>query len=216
MATPTLTFAEFMGLLPVSEVEFRLGEAATFSETQGGERIKHNIGARLWTGEVVLDRDWHRDAIRIETLIAELVEADASFMVADPRSTGPAFDPQGVWLGSASPMIDGVSATNARLISLSGLPAGYRLSMGDYLGFDYGANPTRHALHRVTADVIATGAGEMAALPVQPMVRPGAQAGTPVTLLRPTCKAKIDTATYGRGRSLLSSGGKFTWSQTLR
>ena len=84
-----LSTALFFDLLPISRVTFRLGAALTSSETGGGEVITHRIGARLWTGEITLDKDRHRELAAVEALIALLEEPGASFLLHDKRQVGP-------------------------------------------------------------------------------------------------------------------------------
>lgn len=209
-----LTLSEFFDHLPVAQVTFRLGRAVTFSETGGGEVIDHKIGARLWQGEITLDRDYHARMAGIEALISLVEEGGGSFMLRDPRYWGPAGDPFGQVLGAASVTIDAITG-DGKFVDLAGLPQGYVLSAGDYLGFSYGANPTRHALHRVVGTYTA-GASVMAGIRVVPAIRDGAQPGAAVELVTPACKVRLVEADYGSGRSVISAGGTLSFTQTLR
>ncbi|WHP69920.1 hypothetical protein [Phaeobacter inhibens] len=204
-----------MDTLPISRVTFHLGRAVTFSETGGGERIAHGRGARLWGGKVVLDKDTHANWAAIEARMALLEEPGASFLLRDPRMTGPIADPVKHVLGAAEPEIGAVS-DDLRSMDISRLPAGYIVSTGDLLGFQYGANPKRFACHRVVVGSIADSVGRANAIEVTPFLRPGASVGTPITLGTPVLKATLNEAEYGASRATISQGGSFDWVQTLR
>jgi len=215
MLTSPLSSSEFFAALPVKSVTFRLGSNVTFSENEAGEVIPHGRGVRLWQGEVFLDKDVHEDAAAIEALISYIEEVGGSFMLYDPRVRGPFHDQSGSVLGAMNPRLSAVES-NMSQINLDQLPAGYVLSRGDYVGFAYGANPTRHALHRVVNPKVANGSGLISGLQVVPKIREGVEPSTAVTLLQPVCKAVLLEAEYGTGRSILSDGGVLRWQQTLR
>jgi hypothetical protein len=104
-----------------------------------------------------------------------------------------------------------------RELRITGLPVGYVLSAGDMLGFQYGSNPVRHALHRIVVGGTASSGGLTPMLEVVPNLRPGAAAGLTVSLVRPACKARLlPDPTYGAGRQALSRGASFDFIQTLR
>ena len=115
-------------------------------------------------------------------------------------------------------MIGALNA-DARLISLSGLLAGYVLSSGDYLGFAYRSDPARYALHRIwTPQVEADAQGTTPSFTVQPPLRPGADVGAAVTFERAACKAIIRPGSVepGRTRRFTTEGMAFSFVQTLR
>ncbi len=69
--------------------------------------------------------------------LAVLRGAGASFLAYDVTRGAPLFDPTGAVLGAATPTIHELLA-GARELRLAGLPGGYVISSGDYLGFAYG------------------------------------------------------------------------------
>jgi len=110
--------------------------------------------------------------------------------------------------------------SDARLIGLKGLPAGYAgLGRGSYLSFQYRSAPERHALHEIVElDVTADGAGDVAAFQVNPPIRPGAAVDAEVRLIKPACKAIIlpGSVQPGRETRFITEGMSFRWLQTLR
>lgn len=210
-----LPVSEFFDMIPVSRITARPGRAVSFSETGGGDVIAHKVGARLWRGEVTLDKDYHSVLAAIEARLSLLEEPGASLLLYDTRQPFPLADPGGLLLGSATPRIAALNANN-RELTLKNLPAGYVLSTGDLLGFTYGTNPVRRAFHRVVTGGVADQFGITPEIELTPFIRKGAAVDAAVHLIRPPLKAVIHTAEYGAGRSLVSLGGKFSWTQVLR
>lgn len=209
-----LPLSEFLDGLPIAAVTMRPGRAESVSETGGGELITHKLGARLWQGEITLDKDYHAAWAAIEARLSLLEEPGASFLISDPRLQFPIDDPDGSKLGAAEVQVKDV-LSDGRTVRLQGLPPGYVISDGDLFSFTYGSNPVRYALHRVVVGGAAFGNGQRI-VEVTPSIRPGAAEGDPVTLIKPVCKARIIDADYGSSRAVISRGGSFRWMQTLR
>lgn len=210
-----LSTAQFFDLLPIRAFRMKAGDNRTSSETGGGEFISAGRGQRLWQGEVTLDLDIHATIAGLDATLSLLEEAGASFLIYDPRKPYPAADPDGSILSGASPVIAALGQNN-RDIAIGGLPAGYVITPGDLIGWTYGANPQRYAVHRFVTGGTATAQGVSPLIEVTPFIRPGAQLNAAVTLIRPPIKAKLPQADYGGGRSEISEGGTFQFIQTLR
>ncbi|PCH71940.1 MAG: hypothetical protein COC12_07015 [Rhodobacteraceae bacterium] len=210
-----IALTEFFDTLPIQQVTCHLGRSVTASQTGGGDLISHQVGERLWQGQIILGKDYHRQFAAIEARIALLEESGASLLVYDTRMAGPRGDPSGALLGTSVVRIDTLDANN-RDLTLKDLPAGYVISQGDLLGFSYGSNPVRYAFHRVVTGAIAGSGGITAKIEVIPWIRQGAATGTVVTLVKPVCKAKIMVAEYGNSTATVSTGGTLNWMQTLR
>jgi hypothetical protein len=214
--TYPLTHAQFLGALRVEEVTFRLSHPQEHTRLGDGTVISASLGAALWTGTIRLAQAAHPRHAQMEALIALMDQPGASFLCHDPRQIAPAQDPTGSILGSAAPTIHTVAAT-LRELRITGLPAGYVLTAGDMLAFQYGTNPIRHALHRIVVGGTASSGGVTPLIEVVPNLRPGAVAGLAVALIRPACKARLlPDPTYGAGRQALSRGASFDFIQTLR
>lgn len=185
----------------------------TETGTRGGEQIPVGFGAPLWRGVMVLKSLPPRAMARTEAILAELALPGRFPLVHDPRHCGPALDPGGVILGAAEPEIMAVES-NAREMSLEGLPAGYGLRAGDWIGWQYGTNPVRYAMHRLLSDADADGSGETGLFSVTPPIRPGDIVGAAVTLVRPQIKCRVRTRAGLSGA--LVEGTEITFIQTLR
>ena len=211
-----LSFAQFLGALRVEEVTFRLSHPQEHTRLADGTVISASLGASLWTGSIRLAQANHPRHAQMEALIALMDQPGATFMCHDPRQIGPASDPTGAILGSRTVTIQSVAA-NLRELRLTGLPAGYVLAPGDMLGFQYGTNPVRYALHRLVVGGTASSGGLTPFMEGVPNLRAGAVAGLAVQLIRPACKARLlPNPGYGTGRQAISRGASFDFIQTLR
>lgn len=206
---------QFVDILPVGEQSHYLPESMELNRTGGGEQLGADLGDRLWQGKITLGRLQRTEAGRPEMLIDVLRQAGRSFLVYDTRRPAPLLDPNGTILGASTPTIHTLSA-DPRELRITGLPATYVLSPGDYLSFTYGSNPVRYALHRVVATTTAV-AGLTPLFEVTPHIRTGAVTGAAITFLRAYCKAVIlaGTAEPGVGRRTITDGISFGYVQSL-
>lgn len=210
-----LSTAQFFDLLPIRAFRMKPADNRTSSETGGGEFISAGRGQRLWQGEVTLDLDIHAQIAGLDAKLSLLEEAGASFLMYDPRKPYPSADPDGSILSGSSPVIAELENNNQQM-RISSLPGGYVITPGDLVGWTYGSNPVRYALHRVVVGGTADGSGLTPKLQVTPFIAPGAQLNAAVTLIRPPIKARLPQADYGAGRSVISEGGSFQFIQTRR
>ena len=211
-----LGLAAFLDLIPQVSVTMTLDEAVLANQTGGGEILRSAHGTRLWRGRVTGRGHPYLDLDQITARIELLLAAGASFLVTQSSRKGPIDDPEGTILGAAAPAITAFSINN-RDVTLGSLPPGYTLRRGDLLSFTYLSSPTRYALHRIVTPATANGSG-VTATEVMPPVRPGYATPSPITLVRPVCKAVIVPGSYqppeiSRDRRALFS---FDWQQILR
>ena len=82
-----------------------------------------------------------------------------------------------------------VSPDNAAL-ALTGLPAGFEMTYGDYLSIETAAGGRE--LHMLARGAAADGSGATPEMEVVPHVRPGTTAGDAVTLVGPVVEMKLE------------------------
>lgn len=212
-----LALADFQERLKISVSQLVINTPLQIDRTSSGAPLTALLGASIWRGGFSLPPTNNRsEAARIDALLAVLNMPGASFLVYDPSKTHPAADPTGALLGSATPVISALDGTDARVLSLSGLPANYKLTGGDLIGWQYGSSPTRYALHRIVSDVTATALGVAAGLEVVPPIQPGVVTSTPVTLIKPVIKARLEpNPGYGVQRPVVSEGAQFSFFQIV-
>jgi hypothetical protein len=208
--------ADFMDVLPVNQILFDTPDAIEISRTEGGEIITADMGPMLWQGEIKLGTSTRAEAADLDAMLDILRPAGRTFWAYDTRRPAPLADPLGIVLGTNVVTIASLPAGN-REMSLTGLPAWYRLTRGDYLAFDYGT-PTRRALHKVVSAVAqASAAGVTVAFEVTPLIRPGAAVAAVVTLIKPCCKARLMPGSVSKGASFrtITRDASFSFIQTL-
>jgi len=210
-----MPLAEFWSPLRVASLSLSLPAAAEMSRTAGGEIIVAELGARLWTARVTLAPANFRDAAALQVKLRLLQRAGATLFVSPRIGDHPARDPNGV-IAASNVTIAGLPAGNQTL-SLAGLPAGYALSAGDYLSFNYG-NPALQAFHQLVTDARADASGIIPAFEIVPQLRPGAIVGASVTLVKPAFRALMLPGSLNEGalqRTRLN-GITFDLIQTLK
>lgn len=213
-----LAAAEFQDTLKITEVELYLNHPRQIDRTAGGLQLSASLGDSVWRGSFVLPPTNDRNqAARRDALISILDRPGSSFLVYPPEKTHPALDPDGSILGAATPFIDGLNLTDAGNMAIGGLPVGYVISSGDYIGWQYGSDPVRYALHRVVIGGTAGSSGRINGVDVVPFIQPGVVVDvTQVQLIRPAMRAVLDPdPDYGVHRPVVSSGARFSFVQTL-
>lgn len=211
-----LSLSDFIEKLKVQSQSFDLPESMVATGTTGsGDILTADLGTRLWAGEVQLAPMPYDEAEGVSAVISALRQAGRSFFVHNMAKPGPRFDPAGTLLDGFTPKIEAVASN--RELALKGLPPGYVLSPGDYIGFSYGPEPVRHALHDLVSGGVVSSGGRLT-VEVSNFLRPGAMADTNVTLVRPVCKAVLipGSVTRGVAAGQFITGIAFKWRQTLR
>ena len=208
-----LALADLADLLPVAAVAWNELRQDAVSALGSGEWLTHELGSPLHEAEVRIARMSHARAEQLRARLRAL-DGGAHFYLCNPTMLYPQADPGGTILGSASVVIASISA-NRKALTLSGLPAGYVVTTGDYLHVDYGT-PSRRALIQAVEGTIANGSGVTVVFEVRPHLRPGITAGLAVSLKKPAAKVKIVPGSVRiETVTTLLSQLRFTARQTL-
>jgi hypothetical protein len=216
--TYPLSVAQFQDRFGIVTSRFFISNPRDLGRTAGGAQVSASLGDAVWRGSFALPFTNDRsDAAGIDALLSVLDRAGSSFLVYDRTKTHPAADPDGSILGAAAPTISGIDVTDARILGLSNLPAGYVLTAGDLIGWQYGTNPVRYALHRVVETKTAGAGGGIPLLEVTPFIETASLSGTAVQLIKPVMKAVIEpNPDYGSHRAGRAEGKQFSFVQELR
>lgn len=205
----------FFSSLHVEQSSFDLPPGTTQSRTRGGEVIAADTHARLWTGRISIPPMLHGRAAQVSAKLRALRDARATLFVHPFPLWAPQSDPTGVTLGAATPTIHTISS--GRLLRISGLPAAYALTAGDYLSFAYGSSPTRYGFFQLVEDAIANGSGLTPLFEVTPALPAGLTTGLAVTLVRPYFKARLlQDSSSGLDEAIVTTGASISVIQTLR
>lgn len=201
--------------LKIESVKWILNDNQELNGLGSGELLAADLAPRLWDAEIQCGLMEHDEAAELQALFESLDGAINTMFLYDPRKSGPRRDPDGSILGAAEVTIKSVGANNKSL-SLQALPAGYVLSVGDMLAFDYGTDPVRRALHRIVEAATADGSGDTVEFEVRPHFRPGVDVDLDVMLIKPSAKVKIVPGTFSSASSS-STASRLTFNarQTL-
>lgn len=211
-----MPLADFFNHIPIASASFGLGEAMEYAETVGGEILTAELGNRLWKAEITVAPNRYAPVEQVKARLNVLRYPGRSLLVHSMPLVAPQYDPDGSILGASTVRLANVYSNN-REIRLSGLPNGYILQYGDFIGWQYGSNPTRYALHQVANKVTAAG-GIADRVEVTPFIESGWVANQTVTLIKPVMKAIVipgstDVGSFG---AQIADGVKFTVYQTFR
>lgn len=162
--------------------KFTLMSRSEFSRQSNGVTRSKNFGSAIWIGEWgSVERNFD-NTIDLEAVLNSLEDGVRGFYAGDLRRQYPKAYPTGVFNDTG--VINSLNADTKR-ISLSGLPASFVITRGDYLCWNYNSN-TMRALHQVMESVTANGSGLTSEFEVRPFIRPGSTTGTAVTFKKPT------------------------------
>jgi hypothetical protein len=212
-----LTLAQFHDGLPISQEVFSLTESVQVSENAGGEVLQSQYGPRLWEGSTTVMTHSRINADALVAMVELLRQPGGAFLISPRHLTGPFADQSGAILGAATPTFTTVNA-NLRDVNIGGLPSFYVISVGDFVGFQYGSSPVRYALHRFVKGGTANVSGGISGAEVSPPMRPGVVNGQAITLVKPVCKAVVLPASFAPQQHGFRPRGSysFSWRQTLR
>jgi hypothetical protein len=213
VATFPLAQSALADLLRIRSVVWNLER---YVETSGveGEDIEAELRSPLWVGEV---ESVPMELAEANQLYARFLLLDGgmqSFYLHNPLAPYPQADPDGSIIGSDTVQIHTVGVDN-KTLRLKGLPAGYVLTIGDYIAVTY--NTSRRALYIVCETVTADGSGNTPSFEVRGYLRPGTAVNNVVDLKKPAAKVKlVDGTLRVEPLSTVHSVIRFTARQTLR
>jgi hypothetical protein len=192
-----------------------LTENSVQNSTSGGEVIGASWGARLWRFQVQLAAMYRSDLDILAGRLDMLADSGLTFLATPPFRAFPAFDPQGLYLSDAAPVIDSLPV-GGQTLTLSGLPGHYILTAGDFISFTRGT-PARHELHRLVTGGRADDTGLSPLLQVVPPLRPGVAVGAAVAVVNPVMRGRIVPGSLKASGGLVTvAGPSFEVMQTLQ
>lgn len=178
----------------LASIRFDLSYGQQTSGQAGGQIRVANIRAPLWSMKVSAPVVYREEAQAIKALIGSLYGSVGTFYGWDTDRPYPLLDPTGAIVGSNSVQINSLGSDGISL-SLKGLPNGYVLTRGDYVGFTYSS--TKRALHQVVAaSVVANSSGVTGEFEVHPAIRQGAAVNNPVSLAKPAAEFRLVPGSY--------------------
>jgi hypothetical protein len=210
-----LSQATLGDILPVQIVNWSLRTFQELSTAGDGEFQAKDLAPPLWMGGVTLRPLLHTQARGMMAKLRALDGSINSFYLANPLGWYPAADPGGLIYGASTPQIATINA-NRKELTISGLPANYELTEGDFFTVAY-AGGLRTAMFQIVNSVTASGAGLTPSVEVRPHISTGIVTTLPVNFAKPAAKVKIvpgtlDDSMHNANRTRIS----FQVRQTLQ
>jgi hypothetical protein len=182
------------------------------SRSAGGRTQAKDFGTPLWRASFTTAPALRYDAADIEAALISLNGSVGSFLAYDVRRPYPRAHRAGDFTDAAE--IGYLSPVDGFILGLSGMPQGFTLSPGDYIGFEYGGAPSR-SLHMVTEGSVFDGSGA-AVVRVFPAIPPGAALSAPVTFKRAPCEMILEPGGSPPSlRDMVASSVTFTAIQII-
>ncbi|RVQ76110.1 hypothetical protein [Sinorhizobium medicae] len=192
--------------LVIAGSRFDIQRNDEFSGVASGALWQAELAPPLWTAEVTLNDQTLNEMKQQAALIRKLDGARQSFLLCDTTSLYPQADPDGAILGTANVTI-GTVGNDRTTAPLTGLPAGYALTIGDKMQVR-GAG--KDAFVEVSGTVVAKadGTAKVAIFPRLPL---WVADGAAVILKRPACPVVIVPGSHNPGTSqgVWTSGAGF-------
>lgn len=212
MAAP-LSLDAVYALLPIASVKWSIQRNDELSGDGEGDVWQAELADPFWTGDVALDKGENDELKQCAAAIRDLEGAKQPFMLCDPTSEYPQADPSGAVLGASSVTIRAVNV-NRRIAQLGGLPAGYKLTLGDKFQITQGS---MLRFHEISATTVADGAGQMD-VRIFPRLPLSLAIGAVITLVRPACPVIIQSGSHepGTARNTITDGASFRALQKRR
>ena len=155
----------------------QLGYRQEIAPERGGQQNSADIGPALWE-LTAQSRELKPSDYRIWLARLHALENGAkTFKGYDRTACYPLAYPSGTWptgisFNGLTAQIFDVDTTTNRHLRITGLPAAYQVSEGDFLSFEYDGGYV--ALHQAMETVVASGAGLTAMIEVRPHIRASA------------------------------------------
>lgn len=152
----------------------------------GGIAQAKDLGSPLWKAQFESYPLRRADFDALEADFITLGGLVRSFLLVPPRNRRPRAD---TGTGAVTAAVAEIRS-DAAALKLSGLPAAYTLTAGDFLSIATTAGG--YELVRVVRDKLSDGAGETGWVEVGPTLRPGILVGDVVTLTDPVVEMRLE------------------------
>lgn len=209
-----VALANFQNKLAIRQLDFSLTDGREIAgETRDGEIITIEGMKQRWRGSFTLDGEaLAQDDEPGRALIRALSRKGASVLITPMH-----YVRQSGWVNGTAGTIHDMR--NSREMRITGAVENYTgIKRGTFLGWQYGSNPLRYALHQVVETAHANASGITPWFEVTPEIRSGVSIGATVYNEQPVCKAIITPQSMQDGTlgPISAQGSTFDWVQTFR
>lgn len=181
---------------PGWSTEFNLQFRQEFSRTAGGLTIAKDMGTPLWRATYQSRSMQPNELDEWRARFSVLEGSVQRFMGQSISRCYPIAHPDGQGLGSVSDVKVDTKGENNKSVTFSGLPSGYRASVGDYVQIG------QHLYQIVGVD---------SAIEVRPHLAPSTAVGNAVVLVRPSVPMIIVPGTLTTTAELATGRGVVTF-----
>lgn len=199
----TITFPRAMPAAGAARQTFEPSRVDYETGTAGGRTYGVTAGFPRWRAEWTLGAGMGTlQSDEWRAFIASLKGASREFFGRDVERPYPRLYPNGFaglsraaggsFDGTATSWSQTIAADAQCLLTLNGLPAGFQMSMGDYVDFRWTtSSQPRRALVRSLENATANGSGVLAGLSVEPAIPSVVPGGATANLANPECVMKL-------------------------
>lgn len=179
--------------LPIEDGAFTIQRNDELSGIGSGVVFQSELAPPLWAANISLALMYAGQARSVSARLRSLDGALQPFLMCDPIADYPQGDPDGALIAGATVTV--VSASGFSL-SLTGLPAGYRLTVGDKIQI---TSSGKTSFVEVSQNVTANGAGNTGAFNVFPRLPSIVGSGNAVTLAKAACPCVMVPGSFKPG-----------------
>lgn len=194
---------DIFGIARIVDQRFQLVSRQEFSRTASGVTLGKDMGPALWQASFTTHPMYFEDALGVEARLNSLDGVMSGFYAGDIRRRMPKAHSDGSFADTGT--IGSVNSNN-RMLTINGLPAGFVISAGDYMEYDYGNGGSLRALLQVVNNVTASAGGIATDVEFRPHIPVGTLSGAAVRFKNP--KALFTLNTEGVTQSIVD--GCFT------
>jgi len=182
-----VSLANLANHLKIASVKWTIKRNDEVSGDGDGRIFAAELASPLWMAEVELADCEANQAKQIAARIRALHGPMNVFLLYDPVSRFPQEDSDGTILGASAVSISAVGS-DRKAISLSGLPSGYKLTIGDKVQITDASDATKIGFFEFSDNGVANGLGTLSSIPVLPHLPAWVGVGDIVALKMPACR----------------------------
>lgn len=183
-------------------------EPVQYDRLASGGSVASSLGDPYWRGRIEAEFDSSSEILTSEARLGRLSRPGQTFLAYDIRLNGPQQDIGGTLLTGSESILEFSSGQ----ISLQNLPANYKLTTGDMIGWTIGG--VRY-MYRLTEDVTADSSGDTGLFDVDPPISNTPTVDLAVTLVRPKIKCQIVEHEYGMTTGVVTDGFALNFEQVF-
>lgn len=205
-----ISLANLMDTLLIEKATLDIERYDEYASLGTGHDLQSEMADPKWIAELVMrDGIYNADARAMAARIRRLEGSRVPFMVYDPSNKYPAFDPTGAAITGSTVQINTI-ASDRKAMSLKGLPALFRMTIGDK-GQIVFSSGQRNYFFEFSETVTADALGVTTEIDVFPAIPSAIVVDATVIVAKPACKMIVTPKGFDPGQS----SGNMTYGARL-